>query len=184
MLIALTEYAKIHGRSSDTLRRMAERKILKTAYKIGRNWVVDDREVYPVKKRETKKPMTVVSLFSGCGGMDLGFLGGFDFLGKRYAKTLFKVIWANEINPAAYETYKFNIGDHIIKGDINKIINANALPKYSDVVIGGFPCQDISVNGKMRGIKGDRSSLYTVIVEAVRRIQPKVFVAEIVGGLL
>lgn len=51
-------------------------------------------------------------------------------------------------------------------------------------MIGGFPCQDISINGKMLGISGKRSSLYTYIVAAVKKIQPKVFVAENVGGLL
>lgn len=182
MLIALTEYAKIHNRSSDTLRRMAERGMLKTAHKIGRNWVVDSEEVYPVKKRETKSPITVISLFSGCGGMDLGFLGGFEFLGRSYDKTRFDIIWANEINHAACETYKMNVGNHIIEGDIYDVIDT--LPEYADIVIGGFPCQDISINGKMLGIKGKRSSLYTAIVEAVRRTQPKVFIAENVGGLL
>ena len=58
------------------------------------------------------------------------------------------------------------------------------MPEYADVVIGGFPCQDISINGKMVGIDGKRSSLYTAIVNAVQRIQPMVFVAENVGGLL
>ena len=182
MLVSLNEYAKAHNKSGDTLRRMAERGLLKTALKIGRNWVVDSEEEYPVKKRETKKPFTVISMFSGCGGMDLGFLGGFEFLGNYYDKTNFNIVWANEINPAACETYRANIGNHIIEGDINDVIDS--LPKYADVIIGGFPCQDISINGKMLGINGKRSSLYTSIVEAVRRIQPKVFVAENVGGLL
>jgi DNA (cytosine-5)-methyltransferase 1 len=114
--------------------------------------------------------------------MDLGFLGGFSFLGNHYEKTNFDIIWANEINHAACETYKANIGNHIIEGDINNVIDH--LPAYADVVIGGFPCQDISINGKMLGISGKRSGLYTAIVEAVKRIQPKVFVAENVGGLL
>lgn len=140
--------------------------------------------VYERKKKRTpvKKRITAVSLFSGCGGMDLGFLGDFDFLGKHYAKTEFDIIWANEINPAASATYRANIGKHIVVGDINDEIKN--LPKYADIVIGGFPCQDISVNGKMLGIKGKRSSLYTAIVEAVRKIGPQVFVAENVGGLL
>jgi len=60
-----------------------------------------------------KKPITVVSLFSGCGGMDLGFLGGFDFLGRHYPRTRFDIVWANEINHAACETYRANIGAHI-----------------------------------------------------------------------
>ncbi len=55
MLVALSEYAKIHGKSSDTIRRLAEYGRLVTAQKIGRNWVVDSDEAYPVKKRQTAK---------------------------------------------------------------------------------------------------------------------------------
>ena len=135
-----------------------------------------------IDNRDTKKPLTIISMFSGCGGMDLGFLGGFNFLGKYYDKTNFDIIWANEINPAACEKYKTNIGNHIIEGDIYDVMDT--LPTYADVIIGGFPCQDISINGKMLGINGKRSSLYSAIVEAVRRVQPKVFVAENVGSLL
>ena len=182
MLISLPEYAKAQNKSSDTLRRMAERSMLRTAQKIGRNWVIDSNEEYPVNNRDPQKTYSVVSLFSGCGGMDLGFLGGFDFLGKHYDKTGFNIVWANEINPAACKTYRANIGDHIVEGDINDVMDT--LPKYADVITGGFPCQDISINGKMLGINGKRSSLYTAIVDAVRLIQPKVFVAENVGSLL
>jgi DNA (cytosine-5)-methyltransferase 1 len=131
---------------------------------------------------DRQKPITVVSLFSGCGGMDLGFVGGFEFLGKKYRKTKFNIIWANEMNAAACDTYRKNIGGHIIEGDIRETIGA--LPETADVVIGGFPCQDISINGKMEGINGKRSGLYTFLVEAVKKIQPKIFVAENVKGLL
>jgi DNA (cytosine-5)-methyltransferase 1 len=131
---------------------------------------------------EKQNPIMVVSLFSGCGGMDLGFLGGFEFLGKKYKKTNFNIIWANEINVAACNTYRSNIGNHIIDGDIRETIAG--LPETADVVIGGFPCQDISINGKMEGIKGKRSGLYTFLVEAVKKIQPKMFIAENVKGLL
>ena len=182
MLIPLSEYAKKHNKSSDTIRRLAENNKLKSAIKIGRNWVVSDDEEYPVKKRVKKNELAVVSLFSGCGGMDLGFIGDFDFLGQHYDKTGLKIVWANEISPAACKTYRKNFGDYIIEGDINKEINN--LPEAADIVIGGFPCQDISINGKMQGINGSRSSLYTYIVEAVKKVKPKVFVAENVGGLL
>ncbi|MDR1095457.1 MAG: DNA cytosine methyltransferase [Spirochaetaceae bacterium] len=131
---------------------------------------------------DKQKPITVVSLFSGCGGMDLGFVGGFEFLGKKYKKTDFNIIWANEINAAACSTYRKNIGGHIIEGDIRETIGA--LPAAANVVIGGFPCQDISINGKMKGINGKRSGLYTFLVEAVKKIQPKMFIAENVKGLL
>lgn len=114
--------------------------------------------------------------------MDLGLIGGFDFLGKHYSKTGFEIIWANEISPAACKTYRENFGDYIIEGDIGEQIKN--LPSSADIVVGGFPCQDISINGKMLGVNGKRSSLYTYIVEAVKRIKPKVFIAENVGGLL
>lgn len=182
MLIALSEYAKIHDRSGDTLRRLAENGLLKTAQKIGRNWVVDSEEDYPVRKRNKSKPITIISLFSGCGGMDLGFIGGFDFLGKSYSRTGMEIIWANELSPAACKTYRKNFGDYIVEGDICEQIKH--LPPSADVVVGGFPCQDISINGKMLGVNGKRSSLYTYIVEAVKKTTPKVFVAENVGGLL
>ena len=183
MLIALNEYAKKHNRSGDTLRRLAERGILKTSQKIGRNWVVDSDEPYPVKKRQIgTSPITVASLFSGCGGMDLGLIGDFDFLGKHYKKTGFEIIWANEINSAACKTYRNNLGSCIIEGDISEHIEN--LPVAVDIIVGGFPCQDISINGKMRGINGERSCLYTYIVEAVKKTNPKVFIAENVGGLL
>jgi DNA (cytosine-5)-methyltransferase 1 len=185
--MSLAEYAKIHGKSGDTLRRMAERGAFSTAKKIGRNWAVDSDEDYPARKRASKNcaeisTATVISLFSGCGGMDLGFIGGFNFLGLNYPKTGFEIIWANEINPAACKTYKQNLGDHVITADINDVIEQ--MPKTADVIIGGFPCQDISINGKMLGIRGKRSSLYTYIVKAVEKVKPKVFVAENVGGLL
>jgi DNA (cytosine-5)-methyltransferase 1 len=125
---------------------------------------------------------SVVSLFSGCGGMDLGFRGGFDFLDKHYSKRKFEIVWANELNSAACRTYRKNLGNHIIEGDIWQVINA--LPKAADIVIGGFPCQDISVNGKGAGVDGARSGLYRAMVEVVSKIRPKLFVAENVKGLL
>jgi DNA (cytosine-5)-methyltransferase 1 len=114
--------------------------------------------------------------------MDLGFVGGFDFLGSHYPRTGFEITWANEINPAACKTYKQNIGDHIITADVKDVLDQ--LPDTADVVIGGFPCQDISINGKMLGINGKRSGLYTYIVKTIEKVKPKIFVAENVGGLL
>lgn len=129
-----------------------------------------------------EKRYRIASLFAGCGGLDLGFLGGFTFLGCDYPRTAFDVVWANELNPNACRTYARNIGSHIVCGDIKDAIKG--IPHDVDVVMGGFPCQDISINGKMRGIKGERSCLYTYIVEAVKRTCPKVFLAENVGSLM
>lgn len=124
----------------------------------------------------------VVSLFSGCGGMDLGFQGGFTFLNRRYKRHPFEITWACEINQAACRTYRRNVSDHIRNGDIWNLLDE--LPEYADVVIGGFPCQDISVNGKGAGLVGKRSGLYRAMVEAVDRVRPKIFIAENVKGLL
>jgi DNA (cytosine-5)-methyltransferase 1 len=166
--VALAEYAKNLG--GDFCAATSQGRAL------------DFGEERPAARLGEKEPITIVSLFSGCGGMDLGFIGGFDFLGTPYKKTRFDIAWANEINPEACKTYRANICGRLIEGDIYDAMDA--LPQHADVVIGGFPCQDISINGKMLGVKGKRSGLYTAIVEAVRRIGPDVFVAENVGGLL
>ena len=132
--------------------------------------------------QDKAKKVSVVSLFSGCGGMDLGFSGGFKFLENYYARQPFDIVWANDVNQFACKTYKYNLSKEIICGDVWSVINT--LPKYADVIIGGFPCQDISVNGKRAGINGTKSGLYKAMVEAVARLQPQMFVAENVKGLL
>lgn len=128
------------------------------------------------------KKYTVVSMFSGCGGMDLGFRGGFDVFGRRYRSMPFEVIWANDLNSEACKTYRRNLGQEILTGDVWGLLEH--MPEKADVLIGGFPCQDISVNGKRAGVNGSRSGLYKAMVEAIRRIRPKVFVAENVKALL
>lgn len=146
---------------------------------------IDTQEAFAsVTARESsnKASFSVVSLFAGCGGMDLGFKGGFTANGRRYQKHPFKLVWANELNEAACRTYRRNVGNHVHQGDIWQMLDL--LPGQADVVIGGFPCQDISVNGKGAGIEGKRSGLYRAMVEAVGRIKPKIFVAENVKGLL
>ena len=124
----------------------------------------------------------IVSLFSGCGGMDKGFLGGFDFLDKRYGRLPNTVIWANDNNEAACDSYRENLGEHIICGDIAECLES--LPSSADILLGGFPCQDVSVNGKRQGENGSRTILYRTMIEAIEKTKPKVFVAENVRGLL
>ena len=125
---------------------------------------------------------TLVSMFSGCGGMDLGFVGDFEALGRKYERLPFRIVWANDNNPAACRTYCHNLHQHILCGDVWQYLNT--LPERADVLIGGFPCQDVSINGNRNGLNGKRTSLYRAMVEGVRRINPKVFVAENVKGLL
>lgn len=129
-----------------------------------------------------RKVYTIASLFAGCGGLDLGFRGGFTSLGKEYSANPYHIIWANEINKAACATYRRNVAADIIEGPIEE--EFSTLPKYADVIIGGFPCQDISINGKMAGVDGKRSGLYIWMVKAVEQLKPKVFIAENVKALL
>ena len=77
-------------------------------------------------------------MFSGCGGMDLGFQGGFKIFGRSYKRLPFQVVWANELNPAACRTYRRNLGTEIICEDVWKVIDT--MPSRAAVLIGGFPC--------------------------------------------
>ena len=137
-----------------------------------------------VAKMAGHEPKTyhVVSMFSGCGGMDLGFLGGFPFGGRYYDRLPFRVVWANDLNKAASKTYEENLKHAIHMGDIGGLMGT--MPKAADVVIGGFPCQDVSINGVKQGANGERTILYRYMVEAIKRTKPRIFVAENVKGLL
>ena len=119
--------------------------------------------------------MKVISLFAGAGGMDLGFI-----------KAGFNIIWANDFNEDAVATYKKNIGDHIVLGDIINI-KSDCIPGESgeiDLVIGGFPCQGFSIANKNRSMEDHRNFLYLEMLRIIKDKQPKYFVAENVKGLL
>lgn len=131
------------------------------------------------------KKLNVLSLFSGCGGLDLGFVGGFNYLNNYYGENPFKVIWANELLSPAVKTYEKNFGKHIVNEDVTKI-KSEDLPEKSDVdvVIGGFPCQDFSLAGKRQGLRVERGRLYLEMKRIIDITKPKVFVAENVKNLL
>jgi len=115
--------------------------------------------------------MNLISLFSGCGGMDLGF-----------KKAGFNVLWANDIDSKACETYAKNFGKHIVCGDIAEI-DYSSIPE-ADLILGGFPCQDFSMIWKRGGINTTRGNLYANFVETVLQKNPLMFVAENVKGIL
>lgn len=126
----------------------------------------------------------IVSLFSGCGGMDLGFMGGFSFLGKEYDRLPTQMIFANDICEAACKVYHRNLRHKPHCLDITAPSGRNLLPQKADIVIGGFPCQPFSVAGKREGTKCLDGNLYWDMANAVKRTQPHVFVAENVLGIL
>ena len=114
--------------------------------------------------------MRVVSLFSGAGGLDLGFkMAGHD------------VVWANDLYEDAVHTYQKNIGDHIILEDVRNI-SADEIPDC-DIVIGGFPCQGFSVANTKRHIGDERNELYKQLIRVIEDKRPKFFLAENVKGL-
>lgn len=113
----------------------------------------------------------VCSLCSGCGGLDLGFI-----------KAGYEVVWANDIDKYAVESYKANIGDHIVLADLNEI-DLEDIPKH-DILIAGFPCQPFSIMGKEKGFEDHRGSLFFKICEMIDIHNPQVVVLENVGRLL
>lgn len=119
-----------------------------------------------------KKKPTVVSLFSGCGGLDLGF-----------KQAGYRILWANDFDPDSVSTYKSNFGHDIVLGDIREIGSEN-IPKRADVLLGGFPCQGFSVANKKRGMHDKRNFLYKEMIRVISDTSPKFFVAENVKGLL
>jgi DNA (cytosine-5)-methyltransferase 1 len=115
--------------------------------------------------------MKVVSLFSGAGGLDLGFkMAGHE------------IVWANDNFPEAVETYKKNLGDHIICEDIYKI-DVSKIPDC-DIVVGGFPCQGFSIANMKRHADDSRNELYRMLIKVITEKNPKFFVAENVKGIL
>jgi len=118
----------------------------------------------------------VVSLFSGCGGMDLAFEGGFDYFGQTYEPLPFDIQKAIDIDEKAIETYQLNLGSAGEVGDLTQIESSD-LPSC-DVLLGGFPCQDFSSCGPKTGFEGKRGMLYKVIEDYLRIHQPKIAVAE------
>lgn len=116
----------------------------------------------------------VISLFSGCGGLDLGF-----------ESQGYETVWANDINEWAVKTFKKNFGDIISQEnieDINPYTN-KSIPDC-DLILGGFPCQDFSVIWKQPGLHGKRGNLYKSFLRFIDAKKPKAFVAENVKGLL
>ena len=115
--------------------------------------------------------MRVVSLFSGAGGLDLGFkMAGHE------------IVWANDLYEDAVETYRINIGEHIVCKDIAKI-GINEIPDC-DIVVGGFPCQGFSVANMKRHDDDERNVLYKQLIRVIQGKRPKFFLAENVKGIL
>lgn len=115
----------------------------------------------------------IISLFSGAGGLDLGF-----------HKAGFQTIVANECDPKICPTFRENFPNtHLIEGDIRKI-SEKEFPKNAIGIIGGPPCQSWSEGGALRGIEDARGQLFYEYIRILKEVQPYFFVAENVSGML
>ena len=117
--------------------------------------------------------MALISLFSGAGGLDLGF-----------HKAGFKTAVANEFDAKICPTFRYNFPDVcLIEGDIRNI-NEDLFPDKIDGIIGGPPCQSWSEGGAKRGIEDPRGQLFRDYIRILKKVQPLFFVAENVSGML
>lgn len=131
------------------------------------------------------KKLKVASMFCGCGGMDLGILGGFEYLGKKYAKLPYEIVYALDNDEYCTKIYNDNFKHKCVVQDI-KSLDIASLPDF-DVLIGGFPCQSFSIsaqNPPRLGYKDERGMLFFEMVKILRERHPRFFIAENVKGLL
>ena len=133
-------------------------------------------------KRNNK--LKVISLFCGCGGSDLGTLGGFTFLGKKYKRLPFDITYAVDFDKYAVETYNANFDVKAVCRDICTVDKAREIPKCVDILIGGFPCQSFSTVNPTKDTNDARANLYKQVVAVLQEKKPKVFVCENVKGLM
>lgn len=144
----------------------------------------------------------VLSLFSGLAGLDLGFservIVHRDSVDEEFVESdaptkdfvylkqmPFTTVFQNDILKSAKEIAEWNGWAHnYVLRDVNELLDENYEFPKADVVTGGFPCQDFSHSGKRKGLGTSRGTLYQSFVEVVRRVEPTIFVAENVNGLL
>ena len=127
----------------------------------------------------------VASLFCGCGGMDLGIIGGFSYLGKEYKKNPFEIVYAVDNDEYCTKIYNDNFTHKCVVNDVRNI-KIEEMPQF-DMLIGGFPCQSFSIsaqNPPRLGYKDERGMLFFEMVKILKERQPRFFIAENVQGIL
>ena len=121
---------------------------------------------------EMDKNPTAVSLFAGIGGICLGF-----------KQAGFQIIWANERDHLACDTYRHNFGsEYLIEGDVRRI-NAHNVP-CADVLLAGFPCQSFSIGGAQRGFEDTRGTMFFEVIRIAQAVSPQIIFLENVENLM
>lgn len=184
-LLTVSQTAQYLQLSEKTVRRLINNGILQASKLSNRSWRIRscDIEAYIVAKSNNTLMKTnessvskntinprLISLFSGCGGMDYGF-----------KKAGFKIVWANDFDSDAQKIYTLNIGQ-IDRRDILSVDDSE-IPD-GDILTAGFPCQPFSNAGNRKGIHDSRGMLYKECLRIIEKKMPKVVVFENVKGLL
>src|SRR5690606_10303013 len=135
-----------------------------------------------LKEKRPGESLRVLSFFTGCGGLDLGF-----------EQAGFETVYATDIDPDSCDTLRLNLGRHFNAGmsieqaDIISL-DPKTLPKGIDLVIGGPPCQSFSASGRRAGGAAgrldQRGRLFEAYCNIIEHVRPKAFVFENVRGIL
>lgn len=181
-LLTVSQTAQYLQLSEKTIRRMIGKGCLPASKLGNRTWRIraSDIDEYITntrsntitlfKNEECENYPRLISLFSGCGGMDLGF-----------KKAGFNIVFANDFDADAQTVYSMNLGK-IDKRDILSI-NENEIPD-GDILTAGFPCQPFSNAGNRKGVHDSRGMLYKECLRIIENKMPRVIVFENVKGLL
>lgn len=185
-LLTVTQAAEYLKLSDKTVRRLIKKGDLIASKTGNRAWRIHssdiDNYIYSTSNNTLKEYDAVsqnvkeeryprlISLFSGCGGMDLGF-----------KKAGFNIVWANDFDKDAQAVYSLNLGK--IDGRDILDINEKEIPN-GDILVAGFPCQPFSNAGNRKGVHDSRGLLYKECLRIIQEKNPKVIVFENVKGLL
>ena len=187
-LLTVSQAATYLQLSEKTVRRLIREGSLQASKLSNRSWRIRscDIDEYLISTSNTKpkSPVTVdkhtnagvntaprlISLFSGCGGLDLGF-----------HKAGFNIVWANDFDSDAQAVYSLNLGE-IDKRDILSV-SEDEIPD-GDILTAGFPCQPFSNAGSRKVVHDSRGMLYKECLRIIKKKMPKVIVFENVKGLL
>jgi DNA (cytosine-5)-methyltransferase 1 len=134
-----------------------------------------------VTTNKQKPAYSIVSYFCGCGGLDLGFRGGFRYHDENYVKLPFDIKAAYDKEERCIETYNGYFGEHAICSDVSTI-DVKTVPK-AKILLGGFPCQEFSSCGPLGGLDSERGRLYKALIAYIGEHHPAVVVGENVINL-